>query len=312
MKIAMLGAGAMGSLFGGHLAMAGNDVTLIDVNAEHIAAINAHGLTIETPAGTLTARLKAGTAADFTDQQDVLIVFTKGAHTEQALVPALHLVGDRTWVLTAQNGLGNADIIARHVPFERIAIGTTSYAAVLKAAGQLVLQNGGDLRIWPANGERADAIERLAEAFVAAGVDCKADPGVESAIWEKIAFNAAINSLTAITRYTVGELGDFEGGRTLAETVAKEVNDVAHARGVAFDLSRVHGLLKLAFTHHRAHQPSMLRDIIAGRKTEIENINGAIMAEARRAGLEAPVTETLLQLVRLIESRPNLHSGEQS
>ena len=301
MKIGIIGAGAMGSLFGGHLALGGQDVTLIDVNADHLSAINENGLIVEGPSGVDCARPRAGRPEDFTETQDFVIIFTKGAHTEDALVSALHLINERTWVLTAQNGLGNADLIARHVPSDRIAIGTTSYAATLRGPGRLRLQAGGDLRIWAANGSRAPAVERLAEAISASGLDCKTDPKVEGAVWEKIAFNAAINSLSAVTKYRVGELGDFPAGRKLAELVAKEVAEVACARGVEFDLSRVHGLLDAAFTHHREHQPSMLCDVLAGRETEIENINGAVVAEAHRLGLQVRVTEALLLLVRLIE-----------
>jgi len=301
MKIGIIGAGAMGSLFGGHLALTGQDVILIDVNADHISAINNNGLIIEGASGVGCARPKAGRPEDFSQTQDFVIIFTKGAHTEDALVPALHLIDERTWVLTAQNGLGNAELIARHVPLDRIAIGTTSYAATLSGPGRLLMQAYGDLRIWAANGSRAPAVEHLADAISAAGLDCKADPKVEGAIWEKIAFNAAINSLSAVTKYRVGELGDLPAGRMLAELVAREVAEVACARGIEFDLSRVHRLLDAAFIHHREHQPSMLCDVLAGRETEIENINGAVVAEARRLGLQARVTEALLLLVRLIE-----------
>ena len=303
MKIAVIGAGAMGSLVGGYLSLGGHYVSLIDVNADHIAAINKTGLIIDRKADALCARPKAGRPGDFTDAQDFLVVFTKGAHTEEALVPALHLIDDKTWVLTAQNGLGNADVIARHVPWDRIAIGTISLAATLSGPGRLTLQAGGNLRIWAANGNHSDAVMRLAKAIDASGVECKADPKVESAIWEKIAFNAAINSLAAVTKYRVGELGDIPAGRTLAKLVASEVAQIASARRIDFDLSHVHSLFDLAFTQHREHQPSMLRDILAGRETEIENINGTLVAEAHRLGLQAPVTETLLLLVRLTERK---------
>jgi 2-dehydropantoate 2-reductase len=301
MKIAIIGAGAMGSLFGGYLALGGHEVSLIDVNADHVAAINAKGLVIERDGEADCARPRAGRPEDFTAAQDYLLVFTKGPHTEKALVSALHLVGEETWVLTAQNGLGNVEVITQHVPLDRIAIGTTSYAANLSAPGRLSRQAGGDLRIWAANGKPAGAVERLAEAITEAGLDCKADPKVESAIWEKVAFNAAINSVTAVTKYRVGDLADIPAGRTLAELVAKEVGDIACARGVEFDLSHVYRLMDLAFTHHREHRPSMLCDVLAGRETEIENINGAVVAEARRLGVQARATETLLLLVRLVE-----------
>src|SRR6185436_18739089 len=101
MKIGIIGAGAMGSLFGGHLALGGQDVTLIDVNVDHLSAISENGLIIEGPSGVDCARPRAGRPEDFAETQDFLIIFTKGAHTEDALVSALHLVDERTWVLTA-------------------------------------------------------------------------------------------------------------------------------------------------------------------------------------------------------------------
>ncbi len=301
MKIAVIGAGAMGSLFGGYLAMGGHDVSLIDVNTDHVSAINQDGLRIEKNFTVEVARPRAGRGNDFSDPQDFLIIFTKGPHTNDALASVLHLAGEQTFVLTAQNGLGNAETIARHLPMDRIAIGTTSYAANLVGPGHVTFQPGGSLRIWSANGRPAEAVDRLAEAIAATGLDCKADPEVEAAIWEKVAFNAAINSLTAVLRCPVGGLAAHPAGRTLAELIVKEVADVASARGVGIDLARVHGLLELSFTHHREHKPSMLCDVLAGRETEIENINGAVVAEARRLGLEARATETLALLVRLSE-----------
>jgi 2-dehydropantoate 2-reductase len=294
----------MGSLFGGYLALRGHDVSLIDVNTDHISAINENGLRIEKDGDIELARPRAGRPKDFADAQEFLIVFTKGPHTSAALSSVLHLVDERTWVLTAQNGLGNAETIARYLPLDRIAIGTTSYAANVISPGRISFPAGGSLRIWSADGKRADAVDRLADAIAATGLDCKADPMVEGAIWEKVAFNAAINSLTAVLQCPVGGLVDNPAGRALAETIVKEVADVASARGVTFELARVHGLLDLSFAHHREHMPSMLCDVLAGRETEIENINGAVVAEARRLGLEARATETLLQLVRLSNRRP--------
>lgn len=301
MKIAVIGAGAMGSLFGGFLALGGHDISLVDVNADHVSAINRNGLLIEQDSTRDRAWPRAGRGEDISGTQDFLIVFTKGLHTADALASVLHLIDERTWVLTAQNGLGNAETIARYVDPDRIAIGTTSYASNLLGPGHVTFRSGGKLRIWAANGRPAEAVDRLADAMSAAGLDCKADPMVEGAIWEKVAFNAAINSLTAVLRCPVGGLVRHPAGRTLAELIVKEVVDVGRARGVAIDLARVHELLDLSFTHHREHKPSMLGDVLAGRATEIEDINGAVVAEARRLGIEARATETLLLLVRLSE-----------
>lgn len=301
MKFAILGAGAMGSLFGARLATGGHDVCLVDVDDAQIAAINANGITIESPAGLERVPVRAGRADDFSGPQDALIIFTKGMHTDAAIVSANHLIGEETRVLTAQNGLGNAEKIAHHVSFDRVVIGTTSYAGGLKAPGHLVLHDGGNVRIWSATGRADPAVARIAAAMAVSGLDCEADPQVERAIWEKVAFNAAINSLCSVTRYRVGELGDVPAGQVLARRIVQEVITVARARGVAADEERVNGLLDQAFAQHREHHPSMARDILEGRPTEIESINGAVVAEARRLGVPASTTETLWLMVRLTE-----------
>lgn len=304
MKIAVIGAGAMGSLFGGRLALAGNDVCLIDVDKDHIAAVRKDGLLIQSESTIECARPRAGLAHEFNDSQDFLIVFTKSVHTDEALSSVRHLIDKSTWVLTAQNGLGNVEKIVQHVPFERVAIGTTNHAAGLAEPGRVKLYPGGELRIWSANGTQSDAVDNLSAAMVDSGIKCVADPQVEVAIWEKVAFNAAINPLCSISKYPVGGIGEYPAGRTLAALIITEVSEVARARGIPMDKSRVESLAKYAFEHHREHQPSMLRDILAGRATEIESINGAVVAEARKLGMKVPVNETLLNLVRLVERSP--------
>ena len=301
MRFAVLGAGAMGSFFGGRLALGGYDVCLIDVSEAQIAAVNAGGLTVESSRGIEHVALPAGRAADFSGARDAVIVFTKGMHTEQAIASALHLVGGGTRVLTAQNGLGNAETIARHVPIGNVTIGTTNYAADLTEPGHVTLHGTGHIRIWAANGANDAAVERMADAMARSGLDCTADPGVETGIWEKVAFNAAVNSLAAVTRCRVGEIGDVPAGRMLARRIIEEVAAVAHARGIPVDAAGVVRTLDAAFAQHRDHVPSMLHDILANRPTEIESINGAVLALARESGIAAGTTDTLLLLVRLIE-----------
>jgi len=301
MRFAILGAGAMGSFFGGRLALGGYDVCLIDVNEAQIAAVNADGLTVESDRGIEHATLPAGRAADFSGARDAVIVFTKGGHTEEAIASAVHLVGAGTRVLTAQNGLGNAETIARHVPVGNVTIGTTNYAADLTRPAHVTLHGTGHIRIWAANGAKDAAVDRMAQAMTRSGLDCAADPGVETGIWEKVAFNAAINSLSAVARLRVGEIGDVPAGRMLAQRIIEEVAAVAHARDIPVDAAGVVRTLYAAFAQHRDHVPSMLRDILADRPTEIESINGAVLALARESGVAAGTTETLLLLVRLVE-----------
>jgi 2-dehydropantoate 2-reductase len=152
-----------------------------------------------------------------------------------------------------------------------------------------------------ADGKRRPLLQRLQAAFAAVGVDAAVDPRVMISIWEKVAFNAAINGICAITGRTVGEVGASPEGRALVRDVVQEVAAVAHAAGIEVDIQAIHHSTEHALDHHRHHKPSMLQDVLAGRATEVGSINGAVVAEAARLGIQAPVTETLLKLVRIVE-----------
>ena len=304
MQIAVIGAGAMGSLFGGRLAEAGNDVVLVDVDQAHVSAINEAGLRLEADDGDRRIRVAAGPADSFEGARDLLLVFTKGMHTEKAVASASHLIGPQTWALTVQNGLGNADVIARYVRPENIAFGMTNFPADLKGPGHVASHGSGTVSIWTLSGRHDPRIDDIQRTLSAAGLPCTADPQVEVAIWEKVAFNAALNSISAVAKLTVGAIGDHEEGRRLAQSIVAETLAIAKARGLAVDANRTSHALEHAFNSNRSHQPSMLQDVLAGRPIEIATINGAIVAAGRALGIEAPVTETLFRLVKLIEAKP--------
>jgi 2-dehydropantoate 2-reductase len=299
MDIVVIGAGAMGGLFGGLLAENGQRVRFVDVPGAHLTALIDDGLRLRTDSGDRVLAIKAGSADSFTGACDLAIVFTKGPHTEAAVRGAAHLIGPESWVLTVQNGLGNEAAIRKAVPHARVATGMTSWPADLTAPGQVASHGNGSVHIWSAEAQPDEAMQLIAAVMSAAGLDCIADPLVDVAIWEKVAFNAAMNSVSAVTRLTVGPIADHPAGRALVFAIVAETLAVARARGLAVDADRVRRTLDMAFAEHRGHQPSMLQDVLAGRPTEIETINGAIVAYAEALGLDTPVTRTLRDLVRL-------------
>lgn len=307
MRIAILGAGAMGSLFGARLALAGEDVELIDVSPAQIAAVRAHGLRLEADDGDRAVPMKIGEAHGVDGVCELVIVFTKGMHTRAAIRDAGHLIGPDTHVLTVQNGLGNADAIAETVPAERVLIGMTNWPADLAAPGHVVSHGQGEVRIWTATHRADAAIGAIAAVLDAAGLNCRCDPQVEIAIWEKIAFNAALNALCAASGLTVGGVGDSAAGRRLADAMVAETLAVARSRGLGVDPKRVTQALQHAFATHRDHKPSMLQDLAAGRPSEIETINGAVVRCGEAAGLDVATTRTLADLVRMIEHGRGLH-----
>ncbi|WP_158928164.1 ketopantoate reductase family protein [Acidisphaera sp. S103] len=300
MDIVIIGSGAMVGLFGGLLAESGQVVRLIDVPGPHLSALIQHGLRLQTDSGDRTIGVRAGPADSFAGPCDLAIVFTKGPHTEAAVCAASHLIGPATWVLTVQNGLGNEAAIRAAVPHARVATGMTSWPADLAGPGHVVSHGHGTVRIWSSEPQPDAAMHQIAAVLTTAGLDCTADPQVEVAVWEKVAFNAGMNSVAAVTRLPVGPIADHPAGRALVSAIVTETLAVATARGLAVDADRVWRTLEMAFADHRSHQPSMLQDVLAGRQTEIENINGAIVAYATELGIDTPVTKSMRDLVRLI------------
>lgn len=299
MKIAIVGAGAMGGLFGARLALAGQAVSFVEASEQAIEVIARQGLRLETPDVQATVQVPIGRATELSGHFDVLVIFTKGFHTAAAIESVRHLVGPDTWALSVQNGLGNAEIIAGVVPAERVIVGMTNLPADLVAPGVVHSHGEGHINLWAGNGEDQPRVHEVAAVFSQAGLPCEADPQVQVAIWEKVAFNAALNSVCAVTRQTVGAVGASEQGRQLLNSILDETVAVAQAAGIAVDRQRVGASVDYALRNHQQHKPSMLQDLEAGRKTEIDFINGAVVAHGKRLGVATPVLQALYNLVKV-------------
>jgi 2-dehydropantoate 2-reductase len=302
-SILVLGAGAMGSYFGASLAEQGFPVTLVDVNDAHLGAIAASGLRLVTDAGERFVRLNAMRAEAVTERPDLVIVFTKTMHTRAALASVKPLLGPETWVLSLQNGLGNREAIEEFAPASRIAIGVTTVPADLKGPGHVESHGASKTRLMAADGQPHPMVERIRDAIVACDLPCAIDPDVIVAIWEKVAFNAALNAICAVARCRVGDISGLPEGRTLALAVADEAAQVAQARGIRVDRAGIAATVTHALDNHQKHIPSMGQDMLAGRPTEVDAINGAVVKAAEGTGVAVPLTRMLAVLVRISERR---------
>lgn len=310
MNITILGAGAMGSLFGGLLAEQGQKVTLLDVNDIHLQAIQRQGLRLETDDGERRFhQLTACRPEQVQGHADLLLVFTKTLHTEVALASVAHHLAPHTRVLTLQNGLGNAEMLCRHVAEERVMVGMTTWPSDMLGAGHVRSHGKGGVRLLSADSRQRACAGDIAALLDAAGLRAEVDPDVWTSIWEKVAFNAALNSLCAATGCTVGQLDAVPEGMQLIRGIVEEVVAVAQAEGVPASAQRCLHSIADALAQHRSHKPSMLQDVLAGRPTEIGSINGEVVARASRLGIAVPHTETLLGLLRLIEARVHSRSS---
>ncbi|MBF5091403.1 2-dehydropantoate 2-reductase [Novosphingobium sp. NBM11] len=300
MKVAVIGAGAMGMLFGGRLARVGHDVMLIDVDAARVAAIDAHGVT-ENGAAVKCRAFLPGAAPP--DMADLLIVFTKATHTVPAIRQNAALLRAGGVVLTLQNGLGNGAAIAAEVGADHVLVGITNWPADLKGHGEIHVGGSGMVKLWSFDGADRSVIHSIADALADAGLNASAEPSVDAAIWTKVIFNATLNGIAALTGLTVGEIGDIEPTRALAMRLVAEGVAIAGASGITIDEEEVRSSVSFALTHHRDHKPSMLQDVEAGRRTEVDAIQGALVDAAHHHGIAVPALDTCVALLRGIDAR---------
>lgn len=301
-KVAIVGAGAMGCFLAARLAKGGLDVTVVDVDRVRLEVIGQEGITLHDDSGTATARLRACLAADLEGPVDLVLLMTKGMFSAAAIRSVAQLAQHNPLVLTLQNGLGNVEAIAEVFHADHVLWGVTDFPADLE--GPALVSSHGDGHIWLGGvNDRAHAhAESLAEALNKGALNAAIDPEVRVSVWEKVAFNAALNPLATITGLPVGGL-DCPEGRRIATAVAQETIATATALGVPIDPVRVLAKIDFALANHKAHKPSMLQDRLAGRRTEIESINGAIVRMAEQAGVPTPTTRMLADLVRMGEPR---------
>lgn len=302
MTVAILGAGALGSYIGGRLAEHGaRPVVLIARDAARLQQIDRSGLRIEDARGNRVVKVRAAPAAQLRDKVTIIIVLCKAMHTEAAMKSVQHLIGPETWAISLQNGLGNEDVLAEVLPPQRVAFGMTDVPAGLVSPTHVKSPGSGSIRFWSMDGEDSSALRTIETLLVGAGFNCVASKDIAVDVWEKCVFNGALNALGAITRRANGEL-DNAHARAITNAVVDEGVAIATALGVPVKQARILSKIDMAVTQHRTHKGSMLQDVMAGRPTEIDHINGAIVRAAEEAKLAAPVNSTLVNLMKLIEA----------
>lgn len=302
MKIAVVGAGAMGSLFGALLSENGNDVWLYDIWKEHVNAVNENGLIIERKGKIRTVKLNATVDSGNIGPVELTIIFVKSTQTESAAETAYRLAGSGGLVMTLQNGMGNADAVAKFIEAERILVGTTAHGATMLGPGKIRHAGVGPTTIgmW-APGEKGHTRARqFAEFFSRASIETKAVKDVRSVVWQKLFINVGINAITALTGIKNGQILDLATTRELSRAAVEEAIDVARAESIKVEKETVAQVFKVAEAT-ALNRSSMGQDVDHQRQTEISAINGFIVREANRLGLKAPVNQTLTALIETLQ-----------
>ena len=296
-SVVIVGPGAMGCLHAGLLGrMPHLHVALLDYRADRAAVIDEQGVIIEAPADTYTVSVPCTANANELDTADLVIIFTKAYDTSAAAQNYAPVVGPETAVLTLQNGLGNYQVLQEHFPLEQVLAGTTSSGATLLGTGRVRQAGISKIVLGSPTGNQSLA-EQTAELLSSTGLEAEVTTDVDALLWRKVLVNCAINPLTALTRRRNGELLESAALRDLAGQVADEVYRVGQAVGidwVEFDPRRaVEEVCRTTATN----QSSMLQDILAGRRSEVEYITGAVAEAAERHGVAAPLCQCLTALV---------------
>jgi 2-dehydropantoate 2-reductase len=292
MEIIVLGAGAIGSLYGARLA-ANNDVTLIG-RSEHVAAINAHGLRIEGLESQVV-RVNAATSLDQIGPGALVILTTKVTNSEAALRPMAPLIRDDTTILCLQNGIGS-ERIAQAALGDRTVIlrGITQFGAIFQEPGVIQFMARGYTLI-----ERHERSARLADILTKDGLDCRISPNIAADVWHKLVVNCVVNPITAILGCEVGAIADPQLG-PLKKLVLDECAAVARCEGVALAADLMKEIDDFFRPSHNI--ASMLQDLRRGRRTEIDYMNGAVAAIGERHGVAAPVNAALTDIIKTMEA----------
>ena len=298
MKIAIIGAGAMGSVIGGLLAKAGNEVTLVDVWREAVEAINTKGLRINDDVVKVRATDKP---ADI-GVVELVLVFVKCYHTDAAVRNALSLIGPDTVVLSLQNGWGNGPRIAKIVGEEKLLIGVCYHSATVAGPGHVLHVGKGMTFMGELNGKLSQRLTQIAETFQQAGIEVTPTSQVLKEIWSKLALNVCTLPTSALLRFYAPQLVQHEPMLELMKDLLQEVIAVARAQKIPLDFNErwgaITGLLRRCAPTAKS---SMFQDVEKSRQTEIDVINGAIVEAGERLNIPVPYNRAMLSMIKSLE-----------
>ena len=307
MKITILGAGAMGALFGGYLTRA-NEVYLVDVDAARVAEINAQGIRIREQDGTEAVyRPKAVTETAGLPRMDLMVVFVKAMYTVAALEANRALIGPDTYLMTLQNGAGHEAKLLRFADAAHVIIGSTQHNSSIIGNGHVNHGGGGLTSIGLLDGNSAK-LASIADTLSRCGFACGTSDEVKKQIWTKLFLNTAASALTAVLQVPLGFICDDPYACGLMERLAQEAVAVANAEGFAtFDADEVIAGIKTVLEYAKGGYTAIYADVKNGARSEVDTISGSVVDAARTLGVPVPCHETVVALIHALEHKMHNH-----
>ena len=303
MKIVIIGAGAMGSVYAGLLAEAGNEVHVLDIWQEHIDAINEKGLRISGASGDrVVSGIMAHSSAQEIGECDLVIIATKADGVEGAARAADALCGDNTLILTIQNGLGAGERIQAASSNPNILLGVASgFGASMQGPGHAHHNKMQLIKVGEMSGGLTDRVEMVARVWQDAGFNVQANADINQLIWDKFVCNVTFSAPCTVFNNTIGELMSDPHAWGIAKRCAEEAFEAGCARGIRFTSEEIVPYVTAFGENMPDARPSMLLDHHAGRRSELDAINGAVPPLGRHHGIPTPFNDTLCAVVRARE-----------
>ncbi len=303
MKIAVVGAGAMGSVYAALLAEAGNEVWAVDVWPEHVSAIRRDGLRIEGASGDRTVRLEATTDPGAVGTCDLAIIATKARHVAGAARAAAAMLGPETPVLTIQNGLGSGETANAVLGAGRVVIGVAGgFGARVLAPGRVRHEGMELIRLGEFDGPVTPRLEEVARVWSSAGFRVRTFDDIHQLVWEKLICNGTYSPVCTLTDLTIGEVIDSADAWPIAASCAAEGGAVARAKGIRLEFDDAAAYARDFGSKIPHGRPSMWQDKRARRPGEIDAINGGIARTGREVDVATPTHDLLIGLVKSVEA----------
>ena len=302
MKIAVIGAGAMGSIYGGHLSQH-NEVYMVDTFDEVVRIINEKGVTLEEDGEDHVYRPKAVTDTSDLPEMDLVILFVKALFSRAALSGNRGLIGENTYVMTLQNGSGHEDILMEFVPKERIIIGTTEDRGTVLGMGHIRHGGTGGTNIGMLCPDEGGMLPRLKQTLDQCGFNGKIHGNIQQLIWNKLFVNVALSAVTGVLNVKMGFIANDTYAKAMSDQLLHEAVEVAHAMGLEADEEHLRQEIEETSKRVPDGITSICADLANGRRTEVDTISGSVVRAAKKLGVSVPAHEFLVNMVHAMEDR---------
>lgn len=305
MKIAIVGVGAMGSIYAGFFREAGHEVWAIDTWQAQVDAINNDGLKLEEPSSIRNiVGLKASTSIADAKNCDLFVIATKGDGVGSAAQMIATVMKADSLVLTIQNGLGAGERISKHMSTENVLLGVADgFGASMKSPGHAHYNAKKLIRLGEMNGGFSDRLKRLELVWQEAGFNVQSYLDIHQLIWEKFICNVALSGPCSLFECSIGQLLDDTHSRTVSLGCMTEAYEIGLQRGINFSFDDPIGYLEKFVAAMPDAIPSLSQDFTANRKTEIEAINGMVVSLGQQSGIPTPYNDTVSAYIHVCEER---------